>query len=310
MMPGRIGQGLAMTLSEFLLQSERTILLDGAMGTQLAAKGFEMGGKTNLTQPDAVRAIHEQYSACGVDLITTNTLTMNRVNIEAHEPGVDLRQVNLAGVALARAAARAGQYVLGDVGPTGKMLKPHGPLSEKEAYESFREHAAILAEGGVDGFIIETMIALPEAVLAVRACLEAADLPVIASMTFATLKRGGRTVMGDAAADCAEALAEAGAFAVGANCGNIDPAEMSKIVSYMRAATDRPIMAEPNAGRPAFVEGRTLFTMSPADFGSGVRLCIEAGARLVGGCCGTTPEHIRAAITGAISGARVAPSTG
>ena len=293
-MPGDIRQGLAMTLSEFLLHSGRTILLDGAMGTQLADAGLEMGGRTNLTHPDAVRAIHEQYSACGVDLITTNTLTMNRINIESHELGVDLGEVNLAGAALARAAAREGQYVLGDIGPTGKMLKPHGPLSGEEAYEAFREHASILAEAGVDGFIIETMIALPEAVLAVRACLEAADLPVIASMTFTTLKRGGRTVMGDAAADCARALTEAGASAVGANCGTIDPVEMAEIVSHMRAATDRPILAEPNAGRPAFVEGRTVFTMSPSDFAHGVRLCIEAGARMVGGCCGTTPAHIRA----------------
>jgi methionine synthase I (cobalamin-dependent) len=293
-MPGNIRQGLAMTLPEFLLHSGRTILLDGATGTQLADAGLEMGGRTNLTHPDAVRAIHEQYSACGVDLITTNTLTMNRINIESHELGVDLREVNLAGTALARAAARGGQYVLGDIGPTGKMLKPHGLLSGEEAYEAFREHAAILAEGGVDGFIIETMIALPEAVLAVRACLDAANLPVIASMTFATLKRGGRTVMGDAAADCARALTEAGASAVGANCGTIDPGEMAQIVSHMRAATDRPILAEPNAGRPAFVEGRTVFTMSPSDFAHGVRLCIEAGARMVGGCCGTTPAHIRA----------------
>ena len=132
-------------------------MLDGAMGTQLAEAGLEMGGQTSITHPDAVVAIHRQYVECGVDVLITNTLTMNRVNIESHNVGVDVREVNLVGAKLAKAAVREGQYVLGDISSTGKMLKPYGDLLEEHAYAAFKEQAAILAEGGVDGFIIETM---------------------------------------------------------------------------------------------------------------------------------------------------------
>lgn len=258
--------------------------------------GLEMGGQNNITHPDAVLAVHQQYADCGVDLLITNTLTMNRVNVESHKVGVDVREVNLAGVRLAKAAARPGQYVLGDMSSTGKMLKPYGQLSEDDAYLAFREQAAILAEGGVDGFIVETMIDRREAVCAIRAAKEASDLPVIASIAFKTASNGGRTVMGNTARDSAEALTEAGACVVGANCGSLDPLEAAEIVSMMRAATSLPIVAQPNAGKARLVEGRLVFDMSPADFAAGIHECAVAGARLLGGCCGTSPAHIRAMV--------------
>ena len=158
-----------MNLLEFLISNKKPILLDGAMGTQLAEAGLEMGGQTSITHPDAVLAIHRQYVECGVDVLITNTLTMNRVNIESHNIGVDVREVNLAGAKLAKAAVREGQYVLGDISSTGKMLKPYGDLLEEDAYAAFKEQATILAEGGVDGFIIETMFDLREALCALRA---------------------------------------------------------------------------------------------------------------------------------------------
>ena len=271
-------------------------MLDGAMGTQLAEAGLEMGGQTSITHPDAVVAIHRQYVECGVDVLITNTLTMNRVNIESHNVGVDVREVNLAGAKLAKAAVREGQYVLGDISSTGKMLKPYGDLLEEHAYAAFKEQAAILAEGGVDGFIIETMFDLREALCALRACKEAADLPVIASIAFNTVKNGGRTIMGNSAQDCAQALTEAGACAVGANCGSLDPVQMSEVVSKMREATSLPVLAQPNAGKPRFVENRTVFDMSPSDFAAGIYQCLQGGAQLIGGCCGTSPAHIRAII--------------
>lgn len=271
-------------------------LLDGAMGTQLAEAGFEMGGQSNLTHPEAVLAIHRQYAECGIDLLITNTLTMNRINIESHNIGVDIREVNLAGVRLAKAAARGGQYVLGDMGSTGKMLKPYGDLPEDDAYAAFKEQATILTEGGVDGFIIETMFDLREALCAVRAVKEVVDLPVIASITFNTLKNGGRTIMGNSARDCARALTEAGACAVGANCGSLDPFQMAEIVSKMREVTSLPVLAQPNAGKPRLVENQTVFDMSPSDFAAGVYKCKRAGARLLGGCCGTSPGHILAMV--------------
>lgn len=285
-----------MNLPELLTGDRKTIFLDGAMGTQLGEAGLDMGGQTNVTHPEAVLAVHQRYADCGVDLLITNTLTMNRVNIESHKVGVDVREVNLAGVRLAKAAARDGQYVLGDISSTGKMLKPYGPLSEDDAYAAFREQAAILAEGGVDGFIIETMFDLREALCAIRAAKEAGGLPIIASIAFKTAGNGGRTVMGNTAHDCAQALADAGACAVGANCGSVDPLELAEIVSMMRAATSLPIVAQPNAGKARLVEKRLVFDMSPAHFAAGVEECVRAGARLLGGCCGTSPAHIRAIV--------------
>jgi len=283
-----------MKLLEFISNIKKTILLDGAMGTQLAEAGLEMGGKTNITHPDAVLSIHQQYAECGADMIITNTLTMNRINIESHNMDIDVREVNLAGARLARAAVREGQYVLGDMGSTGKMLKPYGDLSADDAYAAFKEQAIILAEGGVDGIIVETMFDLAEAICAVQACKEAIDLPVIVSMSFNTMQKGGRTIMGNSAQDCAKALTEAGACVVGANCGNLDPFQMSEIISIMREVTPLPLLAQPNAGIPRFVDNQTVFDMSPSDFAEGAYRCIQAGAQLVGGCCGTSPAHIRA----------------
>jgi 5-methyltetrahydrofolate--homocysteine methyltransferase len=285
-----------MNLLELLTSDRKTIFLDGAMGTQLGAAGLEMGGPTNLTHPEAVLDVHKRYSECGVDLLITNTLTMNRVNVESHNVGVDVRDVNLAGARLAKAAAHDGQYVLGDMSSTGKMLKPYGPLSEDDAYAAFREQAAILAEGGVDGLIIETMFDLREALCALRAAQEAGDLPIVASIAFNTVSNGGRTVMGDTASDCAQALTEAGACAVGANCGSLDPLELAEIVSMMRVATSLPIVAQPNAGRGRLVDKRLVFDMSPAHFAAGVEECARAGARIIGGCCGTSPAHIAAMV--------------
>jgi 5-methyltetrahydrofolate--homocysteine methyltransferase len=253
-----------------------------------------MGVQCSITHPEVVLAIHQQYVESGVDLLITNTLTMNRVNIESHNIGVDVREVNLAGVRLAKAAARESRYVLGDMSSTGKMLKPYGDLSEGDAYAAFKEQAAILAEAAVDGLIIETMFDLREALCALRACKEVADLPVLTSIAFHTVKNGGRTIMGDSAWDCAQALTEAGACAVGANCGSLDPFQMAEIVSEMREATSLPILAQPNAGKPRLVENRTVFNMSPSDFAAGIYECLQAGARLLGGCCGTSPAHIRA----------------
>jgi 5-methyltetrahydrofolate--homocysteine methyltransferase len=283
-----------MSLLDLLNSDEAPLFLDGAMGTQLGQAGLEMGGQNNVTNPDAVLAVHGRYAAVGIDLLITNTLTMNRTNLESHKVGVDVREVNLAGARLARQAARPGQYVLGDMGSTGKMLKPYGGLPEEEAFFAFKEQAAILAEGGVDGLIVETMFDLREAVCAVRAAKEACELPVIASIAFNTADNQGRTVMGNTAQQCAQELTEAGAAVVGANCGAIDPVEMAQIVAMMKEATSLPIIAQPNAGKGRLVDGDLVFDLSTETFAAGVRECFRAGARLIGGCCGTSPAHIQA----------------
>ena len=282
-----------MNLSEFLRNTE-PILLDGAMGTQLAQAGLKMGGQSNVLNPKEVLAIHTQYADCGVHVLLTNTLTMNRIYIEAHNIDVDVREVNLAGVKLVKSAVRKGQYVLGDISSTGKIIEPYGDLSESDAYEAFVEQATVLAEGGVDGFIIETMFDLREALCALRACRDVASLPVIASMAFTTSKKGGRTMMGNSTKECATILTEAGASAIGGNCGDLDPLQMAEVVSLLQEATSLPIVAQPNAGKPKLVGDQTVFDMSPTEFASGISKCLQAGAQLVGGCCGTSPAHILA----------------
>jgi 5-methyltetrahydrofolate--homocysteine methyltransferase len=260
-----------MSLLDLLNGERSTILLDGAMGTQLGEAGLEMGGQNCVTHPEAVLAVHQEYAACGIDLLITNTLTMNRVSLSAHRVELDVRAVNLAGARLARQAALPGQYVLGDISSTGKLLKPYGPLAEEDAYAAFQEQATILEEGGVDGFIVETMTDLREALCAVRAVRDASTLPVLASVSLKTAGNGGRTIMGNTARECAAGLAEAGACAVGANCGELDPLEMAQVIAFMTEATSVPIIAQPNAGKVQMVDMRPSYGMSPDDFSEGMR---------------------------------------
>jgi 5-methyltetrahydrofolate--homocysteine methyltransferase len=276
------------------LKSKDVILLDGAIGTELDKRGLMTRSRNNLDAPDVVLQIHKQYAQCGCDAITTNTLTMNRIFIDTHNIGVSVRDVNRAGVELARQAVSEEQFVLGDISSTGQLLEPYGTYKESQFYDAFKEQAEILAEAKVDGFIIETIFDLAEALCALRACKDGFSLPVIVSIAYATEAKGVRTIMGNSAEDCARKLTDAGADVVGANCGNLDPAQVAFVVSLYRSATTLPILAQPNAGAPKLVEDNTVFDMAAEPFARGIMDCVKAGARIVGGCCGTTPEHIRA----------------
>jgi 5-methyltetrahydrofolate--homocysteine methyltransferase len=276
------------------LNNQKIILLDGAIGTELDKRGLMGRASNNLDSPKVILEIQREYAQGGCDALTTNTLTMNRIFIETHNLGIDVREVNRAGVELGRQAADNNQYVLGNISSTGQLLEPYGNYAESQFYDTFKEQAQILAEAGVDGFIIETIFDLREALCALRACKENFQLPAIVSIAFATETKGGRTIMGNSTEDCAKSLTEAGADVIGANCGDLDPAEMATVVSILKSATNTPILAQPNAGKPKLVEDKTVFEMSPADFAAGIAECLHSGARLVGGCCGTTPEHIRA----------------
>lgn len=281
-----------MMRSDTFLGVAYPVLLDGAMGTQLAARGLEMGGQNCLSNPDAVRDIHRAYVEAGADILITNTLTMNRIYLETHKVGVGVEEVNIAGARLAREAG-GNRPVLGDMSSTGRLLEPYGEGSETQAFAAFKEQARHLAHAGVDGFLVETMLDLREALCAVRACRAVADLPVVMTLSFQTSNHGGRTIMGNRAAEIAEAASAAGVVAVGANCGSLDPFQTAAVVADMRAACSLPLVAQPNAGVPRVVGGATVFDMSPADFAAGIAECVRCGARLVGGCCGTSPEHIR-----------------
>lgn len=264
------------------------------MGTQLDRLGLMSRGRNNLDAPEPVLEIHREYAQCGCRALTTNTLTMNRIYIETHNVDVSVRDVNRAGAELARQAANERQYVLGDISSTGQLLEPYGTYKESDFYDAFKEQAEILAEAGVDGFIIETMFDLREAMCALRACKDNFSLPVIVSIAFTTEAKGGRTIMGNSAQECAKKITDAGADVAGANCGDLGPAQMAVVVSVLHSATSLPILAQPNAGKPKLVGNETVFEMAPTPFAEGVAECLRAGARLVGGCCGTTPEHIRA----------------
>jgi 5-methyltetrahydrofolate--homocysteine methyltransferase len=276
------------------LENDGIILLDGAIGTELDKRGLMGRADNNLDAPQAVLDIQREYAACGCDALTTNTLTMNRIHIETHNLGVSVRDVNKAGAELARQAAGKDRYVLGNISSTGQLLEPYGTYKESQFCDAFTEQAGILAESGVDGFIIETIFDLREAMCALRACKENISLPVIVSIAFTTEEKGGRTMMGDSAEQCAKSLTDAGADVIGANCGDLDPAQMAVVISYLKSATTLPVLAQPNAGRPKLVGDKTIFDMAPTSFAAGIAECLHAGAKLVGGCCGTSPEHIRA----------------
>jgi 5-methyltetrahydrofolate--homocysteine methyltransferase len=192
-----------MDLSE-ALKTKDIFLLDGAIGTELDKRGLMGRAGNNLDNPKVVLEIHREYVQCGCDAITTNTLTMNRIYIETHNVGVSVQDINRAGAELARQAVDKGQYVLGDISSTGQLLEPYGTYKESQFYDAFEEQAEILAESGVDGFIIETMFDLREAMCALRACKDKRSLPVIVSIAFATEAKGGRTMMGNSAEQCAK----------------------------------------------------------------------------------------------------------
>jgi 5-methyltetrahydrofolate--homocysteine methyltransferase len=276
------------------LESNEIILLDGAIGTELDKRGLMGRAGNNLDAPETVLEIQREYAACGCHALTANTLTMNRIFIEAHNLDISVRDVNKAGAELARQAVGKDRFVLGNLSSTGQLLEPYGNYKESQFYDAFREQAGILAESGVDGFIIETIFDLREALCALRACRENYSLPVIVSIAFSTVEKGGRTMMGYSAEQCVKSLTDAGANVVGANCGKLDPAQMAVVVSILKSATTLPVLAQPNAGKPKLIGDKTVFDMVPAAFAAGISECVRAGARLVGGCCGTSPEHIRA----------------
>jgi 5-methyltetrahydrofolate--homocysteine methyltransferase len=277
-----------------LLQGNSLIILDGAMGTELSRLGVQSVAKANLSDPKAVVEIHRKYLEAGSSAIITNTLTLNRINIESHQMELDVGAVNRAGAYLASSAASGKAFVLGNLSSTGQMLEPYGTYSESDFIETFKEQATYLLEGHVDGFIIETVFDLREAICGLKGCKAVSSLPVLVCITFNSEQNGGRTIMGDSAQHCAQRLTENGADAIGANCGGIDPSQLAEVVSILSKSTKLPIVAEPNAGKPRLVDGTTLFDMNPSAFAAGMAKCKEAGARILGGCCGTTPEHIRA----------------
>jgi len=281
--------------------ADRPVLADGAMGTVLNARGMVINrcyDELNLSEPSLILGVHEEYLQAGAEILETNTFGANRFRLTRHGLGAKVEEINAAGVRLARQAVerlkerQAGEaWVAGAVGPLGVRLEPLGKTGLDEARAAFAEQIGVLAKSGVDMLIVETMPALNEA----REALEAAKAvaPELPVLVMVTVDDESECLDGTSAAQAAAWLTEWGAGAVGVNCST-GPATVLTAIEQMRAATALPLAAMPNAGMPRAVEGRNIYLCSPEYMASFARKAIAAGVQIVGGCCGTTPNHIRA----------------
>ena len=282
---------------------EHTIFFDGAMGTLIMSAGIESIKSPillNVEKPDLMVDFHKQYYAAGADVVLTNTFSGNPLKLEAEGIDVQMEVLNQQAASLAKAACPEGKFVAGDIGPSGKTLPPVGDSSPEEMQDAFYRQAKVLIDGGVDLMLIETMYSLDEAVAAVHAVRKESDIVLAASMTFNLTEMGYYTIMGETIDQCASTLSEAGADIIGANCTLGSP-DMIELTKELRSATDKPILIQPNAGKPVTDEDVTYYQQTPSEFASDLRQIKEAGADMVGGCCGTNPEFIESMIA-AISG--------
>jgi len=278
------------------LATGRPLLCDGAMGTELFARGLVAGEcpeRWNLERGETVAEVSRAYAAAGAEMVETNTFGGSPLKLAAYGLAGRAAEINRRGAELARlGAGRA--LIAGSCGPCGDLLEPHGGAARDAVARSFETQLGALAEGGVDAFCVETMTDLDEAVLAVRAARRVAPgVPVLASMTFDATPRGFFTLMGNALADCVRRLVDEGADVVGANCGS-GIAVMVEVGRALRAATRAPLVVQANAGLPEQRDGRLVYTEGPELFAERARELVEVGVAVIGGCCGTTPDHIAA----------------
>ncbi|HEY3161430.1 MAG TPA: bifunctional homocysteine S-methyltransferase/methylenetetrahydrofolate reductase [Vicinamibacterales bacterium] len=271
---------------------ERVLVCDGAMGTMLYAKGVFINrcfDSLNMMSADTVAEIHQDYVRAGADVLETNTFGANRIKLRSFGLGDKVREINMEGARIARRAARDQAYVAGAIGPLGVRIEPWGKMGTDEAEAYFREQAEALAEGGVDLFILETFRDLNEMGAAIAAVRSVSSLPIVGQMT---IEDDGNSLDGTPPELFAPEMERRGADVIGVNC-SIGPAHMLETVERMAAVTHARLSAQPNAGRPRDIEGRNIYLSSPEYLASYARRFALQGVRLVGGCCGTTPEHIR-----------------
>jgi 5-methyltetrahydrofolate--homocysteine methyltransferase len=282
-----------MTLLEKL--KEKTILFDGAIGTVLMESGHVSTRSPillNSEQPDLVTDLHRQYYDAGSDVVVTNTFGGNPLKLVAEGLEPQLEALNREGVRLTRAACPAGGFVAGDMGPCGKMLKPLGDVALEDMQDNFFRQAGVLIDAGVDLIAIETMYSLQEALAAVSGVRQAGDILLLVSMTFNQTQNGFFTMMGEDIARCTSGLEDAGVDMIGANC-TLNSADIIGLTTELRAAAVQPILIQPNAGQPVTRQGVTYYEQTPSEFAADAKRIKDAGADMIGGCCGTTPEFIR-----------------
>lgn len=279
----------------------RPLCGDGGMGTLLLARGMSAGAcgmAWNLDRPEDIKAIHGAYHQAGCNLITTNSFGGSRFILETHGRAKDVRDLNLAAARVARAAAGENAWILGDVGPCGDFLEPVGDLTSDEVREAFCEQIEGLVAGGVDAILVETMSDPGEMVIGIEAArISAPNLPVAASYAFQKLPDGRfLTMMGTPVAEAIKRAVDAGAAIVGANCGTSMDLEdyIALCREIVAAAGSAHVIIQPNAGAPQQVDGKTLYLATPEQMAQTASQLLDAGACIVGGCCGTSPAHLAA----------------
>ncbi|KPL82240.1 homocysteine S-methyltransferase family protein [Levilinea saccharolytica] len=278
------------------LKDGKILVSDGATGTNLQQRGLPVGLPGEVwvfEKPEEILGLHRDFIAAGSDILLTCTFGGTSLRLESHGLGQRTAELNRAAVSLARQAAQgSGALVAGSIGPTGQLLKPLGPLEESQAEAAFAEQARALVEAGVDLIVVETQFDLTEASAALRAVRSVSvEIPLVCSFSF---DRGKRTMMGVKPSQVAETLPALGAQVLGINCGrSLD--ENLEALRQLRAATDLPLWFKPNAGLPEVdAEGNPIYRLSPAEMGAQAALWLQAGAQVVGGCCGTSPAHLQA----------------
>ncbi len=280
---------------------ERRLVSDGAMGTQLMLAGLEAGGcgeMWNITHPDRIMAIQKRYVEAGADCLLTNTFGGSRIMLRRHGHADQLREINQAGVRIAREAFgdRDG-YVIGDIGPLGAILEPYGDLPQEEAFSAYQEQASAFVEAGADAVIIETQTSLEELGIAIDAAKEAGAPSIIASLAYdlSMDKTFYVTMMGVMPERAAEYLEERGANIIALNCGTgMDMIGAAKVVAQYHKVSILPTMVQPNAGLPVLENGKAVYKQLPDEMGLGVPGVLSAGTNIIGSCCGSTPEHTKA----------------
>ncbi len=275
-----------------LINSDGVYVFDGAVGTRLYDKGIYINrsyDELNIAAPDLVREVHQEYVAAGADIIETNTFGATRHLLQTYGLEGKLREINIAAARIARSAAGDKAYVAGAIGPLGLRIEPYGPTSFDEAKEMYKEQVEALLEGGVDLFILETFSVVTLIEQAIRAVRELSDLPIVTQMT---IQMDGKTIFGNTPEAFTAKLDELGADVIGLNCG-MGPNHVLTALEKMRSVTSKPLSAQPNAGLPRDVQGRQFYMGSPEYMATFAKRFVQAGARFVGGCCGTTPTHIK-----------------
>src|SRR5437867_11110337 len=275
-----------------LIESDRAYIFDGAMGTMLYSKGIYINrsyDELNLVAADLVLYVHTEDVRAGADIIETNTYSSTFHTLQPYGLEGSLREINIKAAQIAREAAGDRVFVAGAVGPLGLRIEPYGPTSFDEAKEMFTAQVSALLEGGVDLFVLETFSDISELQQAIRAVRDLCDLPIIAQVT---IQMDGNTLFGATPEVFTTQLTEWGADVIGLNCG-VGPAIVLNAIEKMRALTNRKLSAQPNAGLPRDIGGRQIYMCSPEYMAEYSRRIIQAGAKFVGGCCGTTPAHIK-----------------